>query len=336
MTRSRRCEQITAFGASLVPLVKIRAQIASTSGSTPGSVGRHGGERVVERRPHHEHRRQAVGDRREQLEVLGLGDHEAAVRLLDVAQEVLAPAGVVEADDGRAGQRGAAEREEVLGDVVEQHRDVRRPTRREPLPEEVRVAARLRDVLGVGPDPVLEPDRGPVPDRGIGRVAAQERGRVRGRERRLTGRGDRARDASGGEPDIGVTLGRRRRPIRCPGRPPPGVGLPSGRARSTGGPHHRPPGADPGGGRRPRLPRPPVAGPPGGGDARRVARRRRGRRAHRPPVRAVGRRRLRHVGACARPRVPSATAGSRRPWSADRAASNCCTRSSPRPGGTVT
>ena len=37
VTRSRRCEQITAFGASEVPLVKISAHGVSTSGSRPGS-----------------------------------------------------------------------------------------------------------------------------------------------------------------------------------------------------------------------------------------------------------------------------------------------------------
>ena len=51
VTSSRRCEQITAFGASEVPDVKISAQIASTSGSRPGSVGAGvRGERVGERR----------------------------------------------------------------------------------------------------------------------------------------------------------------------------------------------------------------------------------------------------------------------------------------------
>ena len=38
VTSSRRCEQITAFGASDVPDVKINAQIASMSGSSPGSA----------------------------------------------------------------------------------------------------------------------------------------------------------------------------------------------------------------------------------------------------------------------------------------------------------
>ena len=37
VTSSRRCEQITAFGADDVPDVKISAQIASMSGSTPRS-----------------------------------------------------------------------------------------------------------------------------------------------------------------------------------------------------------------------------------------------------------------------------------------------------------
>ena len=38
VTIRRRCEQITALGASLVPEVKMSAQIDSTSGSMPGSL----------------------------------------------------------------------------------------------------------------------------------------------------------------------------------------------------------------------------------------------------------------------------------------------------------
>ena len=58
VTRSRRCVQITAFGASDVPDVKISAQIVSTSGSSPGSVVAYVGERGVERR------RRSTADRR--------------------------------------------------------------------------------------------------------------------------------------------------------------------------------------------------------------------------------------------------------------------------------
>ena len=95
VTSSRRCEQITAFGASDVPDVKISAQIASMSGSRPGSAALAPAERVGERRAERrrrivgigeagrrEDRRQVVGDRREQRLVPRLGDHEAAVRVL--------------------------------------------------------------------------------------------------------------------------------------------------------------------------------------------------------------------------------------------------------------
>ena len=71
-------------------------------------------ERGLEGRTDLEHRREVTGDRGQQLLVLRLGDDQPAVGVLDVAQQVLAPPGVVEADHRRARQRGAAEREEVL------------------------------------------------------------------------------------------------------------------------------------------------------------------------------------------------------------------------------
>ena len=113
--------------------------------------------------------------------------------VLDVAQQVLAAAGVVEADDRRAGQRGAAEREEVVGGVVEQHRHVQRavgPARRQRGRGRGWPSGRLGDVLAVGPDAVLEADRRPIAALGIGGVAAQQRRGVGRRQRRLTGRGD--------------------------------------------------------------------------------------------------------------------------------------------------
>ena len=203
VTSSRRCEQITALGASDVPDVKISAQIASTSGSMPRSSRRHRRERVVERRAERrrrivgvgepgrrEHRRQLVGDRREQCLVPGLGDHESAVRVLHVAQEVLAAAGVVEADDRpRRSSAGAAEREQVVGRVVEQHRDVPRPLARQPRVEQRREPARLLEVLAWVHvrSPNLIAGRSP----NSRRVAAQQRGGVRRDQRRLAGRGDR-------------------------------------------------------------------------------------------------------------------------------------------------
>ena len=85
VTSRRRCEQMTAFGASDVPLVKISAHGVSTSGSRPGSSVAHGGERGLERVADHEHRRELVADRREEVEVAGLGDDEPAVGVLHVA-----------------------------------------------------------------------------------------------------------------------------------------------------------------------------------------------------------------------------------------------------------
>ena len=133
----------------------------------------------------------SFGDRSEQCLVAGLGEHQPAMRVLGVAQQVLAATGVVQPDDRAADERGAAEREEVVGGVVEQHRDVRRCARGQPLEEQVGKPHRLVVVLAMRPDAVTEADRGTVPDVGIGRVRTQERRGIRRDERGLPGRGDR-------------------------------------------------------------------------------------------------------------------------------------------------
>ena len=106
--------------------------------------------------------------------------------MLDVAQQVHVAPRVVEADDGGADQRRAPEREQVVGRVVGEHRDVARTGGRKPLGEQGREAHRLRVVVGVRPRGVAEPDRDPVAE--LVRVAAQQRRRVRRDERRQTGR----------------------------------------------------------------------------------------------------------------------------------------------------
>ena len=112
-----------------------------------------------------------------------LGDDELAVGVGDVAQQVLAAAGVVEADDGGAGEGGAAEGEEVLGHVVEQDGDMRRPVRVERGRGTGRAhRARLGEELGVGPDAVAGADR---------RRGRRCRGRCR------CGAGGRRRSAAG-------------------------------------------------------------------------------------------------------------------------------------------
>ncbi len=111
------------------------------------------------------------------------------MRVLEVAQQVHVAPGVVEADDRRADEGRAAEREEVVRGVVEQHRDVARAFRRQSLGEQRREAHRLLEVLAVRPRVVAEPDRDPVAE--LLRVAPQERGRVRSDEGCQTGRRDR-------------------------------------------------------------------------------------------------------------------------------------------------
>ena len=123
--------------------------------------------------------------------VARLGDDEPDVGVLDVALQVLAPPRVVEADDGRARQPGAAEGEEVLGHVVEQDADVERRALDAPGEEQVGPAPALGHVLGVGPLPILEADRRPAGDVGVAGVAPEERGGIGRRHGRLAGSGDR-------------------------------------------------------------------------------------------------------------------------------------------------
>ena len=94
-----------------------------------------------------------------------------------VSQEVLVATRVIEADDRGADEPGTTEREEVVGGVVEQHRDMSGCAGRETLEEERREPARLLEVLPVGPGAVAELDRDPIAE--LLGVAAQECRRVR-------------------------------------------------------------------------------------------------------------------------------------------------------------
>ena len=208
VTSSRRCEQITAFGASDVPLVKMSAQIVSTDG-LEARVGRssYAGERGVEASPDLEHRRQLVRDRREQLAVLGLGDHEPAVRCARCR-----------AAGARRGGCGSARR-------PPRRRAPRRRTRRgtraccRAAPRRAAAGpsgSRSRKRLAHRHDSATyspwvqtrssNRTAGRAAIVRIGGVAAQQRGRVRRRGAAPgPGRGA-ARRGRGFEPDIGVTL----------------------------------------------------------------------------------------------------------------------------------
>ena len=147
-----------------------------------------------------EDRWQPVGDRREQRLVARLGEHEPAVRVLRVAQEVLVAARVVETDDRGADQRRAPEREEVVGRVVEQDRDVARcagrAAARGTAPRTGTTPRSTRACVHVW-SPNLIATRSP----NSRRVATQERGRVGRDERGLSGSGDRSRST---RPDMSV------------------------------------------------------------------------------------------------------------------------------------
>ena len=119
------------------------------------------------------------------------GQHEPAVRVPRVAQQMLVAARVVEADDRTADERGPTEREEVVGRVVEQHGDVRRRAGGQPLLEQGCEPDRFGVVLAVRPRAIAEFDGGPVAEF-VG-VSPQQRGGIGRHEGRLPGGGSGAR-----------------------------------------------------------------------------------------------------------------------------------------------
>ena len=123
----------TAFGAPVVPDVKIsmnvslgrRARRAAPRPRTARRVGPTCRRRVDDEQPVGGDHPSGAGIR-EQRRCARLGQQQRAVGVLHVARQLRAAAGRVDADDRRAGERGRAQREPELGDVVEQHADVER------------------------------------------------------------------------------------------------------------------------------------------------------------------------------------------------------------------
>ena len=138
-------------------------------------------QRTLERVAHHQHVVELVEHGGDQVVVSRLVDHQTAVGVADVVQQVGAAAGVVDTDHGGAGEGRTAEGEEVLRDVVEEDADVERAPRTLPGQEEIGPTAGLPVVLGVRHHPVLEADGGAAPDVGVVGVAPQQRGRTLGR-----------------------------------------------------------------------------------------------------------------------------------------------------------
>ena len=249
VTSSRRCEQITAFGASDVPDVKINAQIASTSGSSPGSAAsRAARARRRGTRP------ASTADRRRRRTGSTTGSAEVGRRSAPAGASwrgsvITSPQCVCCASRrrcssrrvwlsptiARADQRRAAEREQVVGRVVEQHRDVaraRRPGSRSRNSAANRHDSSKYSACVQARSPNLIATRSP----NSSRVAPQQRGRVRRDERRLAGRGHRPRgrdltwvsDPSESDglrsPRVSVDLAGARRPaLSLRARPAPGA-----------------------------------------------------------------------------------------------------------------
>jgi len=174
VTRNRRWVQMTAFGASEVPEVKISAQSVSGFGLEARVVGAHRAQRGVEvlaevtvgvvafgEPTAGQDRGEPVGDRVEQLDVSRLGDDQpqwvwvggrAAGARRDGCGLRPTTAAPVSAAPPSANQ--------VVGRVVEEDGHVRRAGRVEPGVEQGGEAARFGDELRRGPDPIPESQGG--------------------------------------------------------------------------------------------------------------------------------------------------------------------------------
>lgn len=98
----------------------------------------------------------------ERAGVPGLGEDELAVGEPDVPGQCGAAPGGVQADQYGAGQCGTAKGERELRHVVGQHADVERDSGPAEFGHGRRVGRRRPDMLGPGPDRVLEPQAGVV------------------------------------------------------------------------------------------------------------------------------------------------------------------------------
>ena len=122
----------------------------------------------------------------EQAPVALLGHDHRAVGVADVALELGAAPGGVDADHGRPRERGGAEQERVLGHVVEQDAHVKGRAGRERAPQREQQGGALergRDVRAPAPRRVLEAQRYRVVARALAQQVAHRPGR-----RRLGGR----------------------------------------------------------------------------------------------------------------------------------------------------
>ena len=148
-----------------------------------------------------------------------LGDHELHVCMDDVPGEMLPHPCVVQPDHRRTGQAGAAQREDVVGGVVEQKTDMRGAIRIEAGPKEGGEAFSLGQELGVGPDPIAETQCESVGGAGIYPIPAQQRRGVRCRERHFGQRRSEGRMRFSGHPrSIPICALSRPAGRRCVGR----------------------------------------------------------------------------------------------------------------------
>ena len=212
VTRSRRCEQITAFGASDVPLVKISAQIVSTDGLEAGVAScRTRRARASSVVADLEHRRQVVGDRREQLAVLGSVIDEPAVRCARCRAAGARPGGC---GSGRRSRRRRARRRRTRTGTRACCRAAPRRGGGRPAGSRSRKRfAHRHDSATYSPWVQTRSSKriaGRSAIAGIGGVAAQQRGR-RSRPAAAPDPGARRGPRPRLGPDIGVTLQARAR-----------------------------------------------------------------------------------------------------------------------------
>ena len=119
------------------------------------------------------------------------GDQELHIGVGDISGQVLVAAGVVQADHHRPDQPCAAQREDIVGSVVQEHGDMGRPLGSSRCAIERRESFGLEEELGMSPRPVAEVKRGAAGVAALPTIASQKGGDVLGGEGNLLeGRGE--------------------------------------------------------------------------------------------------------------------------------------------------
>jgi hypothetical protein len=134
---------------------------------------------------------EAIGDTLKETLVTRLGDQELDIGVGNVPRQVFVATGVIKAHQRRSCQPGAAQRKNVVGRVVEEHRDMGWAVRIKPSTVHLGKSLSFGEELYMSPDVITETEGGTRCVPRVAAVASQKSGDVPGRKRNLVqGRGE--------------------------------------------------------------------------------------------------------------------------------------------------